>query len=329
VFFERDVPYYAGTRDYPEIPGGHLVLYPDWPSVRSEATAALRDADVGIVTSYCTDGIAAGELVLCAPRALAIFYDLDTPITLSRLASGEDLPYIGPRGLADFDLVLSYTGGGALAALQSRLGARRVAQLYGHVDPEQHYPSEIRPHYRAHLSYLGTYSDDRQAGLEGLFVAPARQRPHGRFLIAGAQYPQDFPWTTNVYFVRHLPPTEHPAFFCSSRLTLNVTRAAMAAMGWCPSGRLFEAAACGTPILSDCWEGLDRFFTPGCEILAARTTEDALRALDCDDSELARIGAAARERVLAEHTSERRAGELIAALEAARGFRDTGALMEA
>lgn len=329
VFLERDVPYYAAARDYPEIPGGRLVLYPDWASVRSTAAAALRDADVGIVTSYCADGIAAGEIVLCAPRALAVFYDLDTPVTLSRIASGEDLPYIGPRGLADFDLVLSYTGGGTLAALQSRLGARRVAPLYGHVDPEQHYPGEGRPHYRADLSYLGTYSDDRQAALEGLFIAPARQRPHGRFLIAGAQYPQDFPWTSNVYFVRHLPPCEHSAFFCSSRLTLNVTRTAMAAMGWCPSGRLFEAAACGTPILSDCWEGLDRFFTPGYEILAARTPEDALSALDCDDAELARMGAAARERVLAEHTSERRATELIAALDAVRRPRDAGALMEA
>jgi spore maturation protein CgeB len=257
-------------------------------------------------------------LLFTTCRGLSAFYDLDTPVTLSRIASGEALPYIGPRGLCDFDLVLSYTGGTALDALRARLGARRVAPLYGHVDPEQHCPGASQPHYRADLSYLGTYSPDRQTGLEALFVVPARRRPQQRFLIGGAQYPQDFPWSPNVHFVRHLPPSEHPAFFCSSRLTLNVTRAAMAEMGWCPSGRLFEAAACGTPVLTDCWDGLAHFFTPGTEIIAARRDNDALAALDCDDAELARIGRAARERTLSEHTSERRADELITALEAAR-----------
>jgi spore maturation protein CgeB len=315
VFIERDAPYYASTRDYHDVPGGRLVLYPDWDSVRDTARHELRDADVAIVTSYCPDGTAAADLLLSCCRGLRVFYDLDTPVTLSRIASGEALSYIGPHGLCDFDLVLSYTGGAALDALRTRLGARRVAPLYGHVDPEQHYLGASQPHYRADLSYLGTYSPDRQAGLKALFVAPARRRPQRRFLIGGAQYPQDFPWSPNVYFVRHLPPSEHPAFFCSSRLTLNVTRAAMAEMGWCPSGRLFEAAACGTPVLTDCWEGLDHFFTPGTEVIAACRGDDALAALDCDDAELARIGRAARDRTLSEHTSERRADELIAALE--------------
>jgi spore maturation protein CgeB len=142
--------------------------------------------------------------------------------------------------------------------------------------------------------------------------------PERRFLIAGALYPHDFPWAKNIYFVRHLPPGEHPAFFSSSRLTLNVTRAAMAEMGWCPSGRLFEAAACGAPILSDQWEGLDSFFTPGEEILVAETTAHTLAALDLEDRELKRIGANARERVLAEHSSARRAEDLLAALAEAR-----------
>jgi spore maturation protein CgeB len=317
VFLERDVPYYADTRDYFDIPRGRLVLYRDWEDVRGEARAELRDADVAMVTSYCPDGIAAAELVLDA-RATRVFYDLDTPVTLLRLAHGESLPYIGARGLRDFDLVLSYAGGGALDALADRLAARRVAPLYGHVDPDVHRPAVAQTHYRADLSYLGTYSADRQRGVERLLIEPARSRPHARFLIGGAQYPQNFPWTSNIYFVRHLPPIEHPAFFCSSRLTLNVTRAAMAEMGWCPSGRLFEAAACGTPVLSDTWDGLDAFFAPGQEILPAATTEDALAAVDLTDAELLRIGRAARERALAEHTSEHRATELMTILDSAR-----------
>lgn len=150
-----------------------------------------------------------------------------------------------------------------------------------------------------------------------LFVGPAGALPDRRFVIGGAQYPANFPWAANIYFVRHLPPAEHPAFFCSSHLTLNVTRKAMAEMGWCPSGRLFEAAACGTPILSDWWEGLDAFFSPGREILIARTTDEAVSALELGDGELARIAGAARSRVLEEHSADRRVDDLEAALDAA------------
>ena len=318
AFFEHDVPYYATTRDLFEVPGGELVLYADWDEIVPRARRELADADAALVTSYCPHGIAATELVLEAPGALRVFYDLDTPVTLSRLSKGETTSYIGPRGLVGFDLVLSYTGGAALAELEIRLGARRVAPLYGHVDPEVHRPVGPVEHYRADLSYLGTYAADRQAALEALFVEPARRRPGQRFLIGGAQYPQDFPWCPNIYFVRHLPPVEHPAFFGSSRLTLNVTRRAMAEMGWCPSGRLFEAAACGVPILSDGWPGLDEFFTPGREILVAHGTEDAVDALDLPDAELRRIARDARERTLAEHTSDCRAGDFEAALERVR-----------
>jgi spore maturation protein CgeB len=318
VFFEHDVPYYAMSRDLHEVPGGDLVLYPGWDSVQARASRELADADVAMVTSYCPHGLEATDLVLAASRPLRVFYDLDTPVTLSRLASGETTSYIGPRGLADFDLVLSYTGGAALDALRERLGARRVAPLYGHVDPQVHRPMEPREHYRADLSYLGTYSADRQQAVMALMIDPACRSPARQFLIGGAQYPQDFPWCPNLFFVRHLPPSEHPAFFSSSRLTLNVTRRPMAELGWCPSGRLFEAAACGTAIISDVWEGLDAFFTPGQEIFAAKDTETVLAALDLTDAEIRRVAEAARERVLAEHTSEHRSRELISVLEGVR-----------
>jgi spore maturation protein CgeB len=313
VFFERDVPYYAFNRDLRELPGTELVLYPEWPENRAKREAA--DADAAMVTSYCPDGAAASGLVLSGPGT-SVFYDLDTPVTLDRLKAGQEVPYLPPDGLGGFDLVLSYTGGEALTALRERLGARRVAPLYGSVDPESHCPGAPNPDYQADLSYLGTYAADRQEALERLFLEPARRLPDKRFVLAGAQYPMDFPWGPNVWFVRHLPPCDHPAFYGSSPLTLNVTRAAMARMGWCPSGRLFEAAACGTACLSDTWAGLEDFFEPGREILTAETTEEAIEALTRPKEEIARIGRAARERALDEHTADHRARQLLDMLDA-------------
>ena len=308
TFFEHDTPYYAMNRDtYPQY--GETILYEDWEQIRRDAARAVADADVAIVSSYCPDGIAAGALVCDSARAVSVFYDLDAPVTLAKLARGESTTYIGPRKLADFDLVLSFTGGPVLDALRDQLGARRVAPLYGHVDPDQHHRTAADRQYTSDFSYLGTYAADRQNALSTLFVEAARLRPHNKLMIAGAQYPLDFPWTDNIYFVRHLPPSEHSAFFSSSALTLNITRADMAANGWCPSGRLFEAAACATPIVSDWFDGLDHFLAPGSETLVVRTTDDALAALDLDDAAKRRIGHAARDRVLAEHTSAARLSE--------------------
>ena len=315
VFFEKDVPYYATTRDLWALPHAELVLYPSWEDALPRARRELADADAAMVTSYCPDGIAAAELVAEEGRGVSVFYDMDTPVTLDALRGGASLAYVGPRGLADFDLVLSFTGGEALAQLRSVLSARRVAPLYGHVDPEVHRPAPPLERDRADLSYLGTYAADRQPALQALFLEPARRMPGRRFLIGGVQYPRDFPWTPNTFFRRHLPPGDHPAFFCSSSLTLNVTRRAMAEMGFCPSGRLFEAAACGVPVLTDAWEGLDAFFAPGEEILVARTTEEAMETIAAPCERLERIARAARERTLAEHTSDRRAEELERLLE--------------
>ena len=326
VFFERDVPYYAGARDVMALPGGELVLYRSWSEASARVAREIRGADCTIVTSYCPDALAAATLVRELRPPISVFYDLDTPVTLSRLAQGEQVDYIGERGLADFDLVLSYTGGHALDLLRECLGARRVAPLYGHVDPDVHRRVTPASHYTADLSYLGTYAADRQTALEALLVEPARRRSEHRFLIGGAQYPQDFPWAPNIYFVRHVPPSDHAAFYSSSRLTLNVTRAAMARLGWCPSGRLFEAAACGTAVLSDAWDGLSAFFVPGEEILVARSAEDVTAALDLTYSEVARIAIAARERTLAEHTSAARARELLQLLEGVRRRAETEAM---
>jgi len=317
VFFERDVPYYSATRDLFELPGGELILYNDWRNAMPLAIRHLCDAEVAMVTSYCPDAVDASELVLAAP-AEAVFYDLDTPVPLAHLQAGETVPYIPPGGLGEFDLVLSYTGGGSLDELRTRLGARRVAPLYGSVDPEVHRPWPPDPRYQADLGYLGTYAEDRDPVLRALFVEPAARLPQQKFIIAGSMYDHTFPWRSNIFFCNHLPPADHPAFYCSTRLTLNVTRRAMAQTGYCPSGRLFEAAACGAAVLSDYWQGIEQFFQPGSEILLARNTDDAIAALQRSPGDLTRIAKAARERTLAEHTAAVRALELEKILEAAR-----------
>ena len=319
TFFEKDVQYYRDARDLSTLPGGGtLRFYEDLDGIRLQAERELDEADVAIVTSYCPEGSAVAEMLLSSRAGLKVFYDLDTPVTLRSLECGSRPEYLPAGGLAGFDLVLSYTGGRALTELQQRLGARVVAPLYGWVDPQQHYPVPAQDHYRCNLSYLGTYAADRQSALDRLFLQPARRLPGCTFLIGGAQYPAEFPWTSNLYFHRHVPPATHPAFFSSSEWTLNITRNAMADYGFCPSGRLFEAACCGTPVLSDRWEGLETFLTPGEQLLLVDTSDDVVDALELSHAERNRIAQQARDRVLVEHTAEARARTLEALLEQAR-----------
>jgi spore maturation protein CgeB len=316
TFFERDVPYYATHRDLVWPATYKLLLYPNWADADSLVKCAVREADVAIVTSYCPDAIEASDLIL-ESGALKVFYDLDTAVTLDKLRNDGAVAYVPSYGLGGFDLVLSYVGGHALDDLRKLLGAKRVAPLYGSVDPAVHKPVTPSEHYGSDFSYLGTYAADRQLSLEKLFLEPAHRLPKNRFMLGGAQYPADFPWNENVWFVRHVPPSEHPAFYCSSRATLNVTRAPMADIGYCPSGRLFEAAACETPVISDSWQGLEEFFEPGKELLVASSSSDVVDALSLAPEELRRIGKAARERVLNAHTADHRSRELVHLLEAA------------
>jgi spore maturation protein CgeB len=317
IFFERDLPEYARYRDLQGLSGGELILYPTWAKVRRQAEQHLTEADAAIVTSSCPDAIAASKEVLSSPARVRCFYDLDTGVTLDPTRTEELPEYIPARGLVDFDLVLSYTGGQALAELKTRLGARHVAPLYGCVDPEIYHPASSEERFRCDFSYLGAYSADRRTALEDLFLEPARRRPDLRFAIAGSEYPGDFPWQENLHFKSHLSPPEHAAFYSSSRLTLSLARRPAAELGYCPSARMFEAAACGVPILSDEWDGLDYFFEPGRDILVARTTGHVMDALAMGSEGLARIARAGRQRALASHTAARRALELENILEAA------------
>lgn len=318
-FFERDTPYYAAHRDASTFPFAHLHLYSNWTDVLATLEAQLRNADAAMVTSYCADGVNASELLAQLNIPKRIFYDMDTPVTLSRLDRGETVDYLPAEGLGGFDLVLSYTGGEALTQLRNRLHARQVAALYGWVDPEIHHPVHPAAEYEADLSYLGTFAADRQRALEQFLLHPAQQLPQKKFVVGGAMYSQVEQWPKNVAYRAHVPPPEHPAFYCASHLTLNITRGTMAAMGYCPSGRLFEAAACGTPVLSDWWTGLDEFFQPGEEILIANSTSEAVAAIQEDAGILKRIGARAKQRALDCHTAEIRARQLVDLIESASG----------
>lgn len=311
TFYERDVPYYANTRDLWELgEGARLRLYSSFDDIREQARRDLQDADLAMCTSFCPDGPAACDLVLESDAAVRAFYDMDTPVTLDKLRASEQVSYLPTQGFGDFDLVLSYTGGRALEELRERLGARNVAALYGWVDPERYLPVVPVERFRATLSYLGTYAEDRQRTLTELFLRPAAMLPEERFVIGGAQYPAEFPWSANIFFTQHLEPSQHPSFFCSSRATLNVTRRAMAEYGYCPSGRLFEAAACGVPLVSDTWEGLESFFDAGDQIFIAQKAQDVLDVLARTDEELRRVAHRARERTLEQNTAECRVMEL-------------------
>ena len=314
LFLERDVPWYAQNRDLPQPPYGRTVLYPDLKTLQRDHADAVGEADLVIVGSYVPDGVAVGDWVQSQASGLPAFYDIDTPVTLARLERG-DTEYLAPRQIAGYGLYLSFTGGPTLTRLERDYGSPAARVLYCSFDPELYYPDASEPTWD--FGYMGTYSDDRQPTVDALLLAPARAWPQGRFAVAGPQYPQAIVWPANVQYMPHLPPAEHRAVYNRQRFTLNVTRADMIAAGWSPSVRLFEAAACGTPIISDRWVGIESLFVPGEEIFLADSGDEVLRLLrDLPEDERRRVGERARQRVLAEHTAAHRAAELEAHVQA-------------
>lgn len=326
VFYEKDVEYYYWRRDFTACDYCDLVLYPEWEAVRRRALADAAGSDVVMVGSYCAEGARIGEEILALPGPLHVFYDLDTPVTLEKLQSG-GVAYLAAEQIPAYDLYLSFTGGAILRDLENVWGARRARPLYGCVDPEVHARVPGRGEFQCRLSYMGTHSGDRQHKLEQLFLAPARRHPEERFVLAGSLYPPGWNWPANVARFDHVAPADHPVLYSSSRATLNITRDAMARTGYCPSGRFFEAAACGAPILSDWWEGLDEFFGPE-EILVVRSPEDVIAALNRGDGELGGMAERARRRTLEEHSGQRRAWQLIHYLEETAAVRNSRSSVE-
>lgn len=312
LFLERDVPWYAAHRDLPNPDFCELGLYADLSELESRWAGEIAEADAVIVGSYVPEGVAVAHLVAAHARGAKAFYDIDTPVTLAKLMRADE-EYVDREAIGLFDLYLSFTGGPTLDRLEREFGARRAQALYCSVDEERYRPQPVP--MRWDLGYLGTYSDDRQPTLERLLIEPARALPEKRFVVAGPQYPADIDWPANVERIEHLPPAEHAAFYCAQRFTLNVTRADMIEAGWSPSVRLFEAAACGTPIISDRWQGLETLF-PGGAIVHAQDAADVTAALAVPEAQRRQMAQAARDIALAAHTSRIRAGELVNALSA-------------
>ncbi len=302
-FLERDVPWYAGHRDLADPDWCTLCFYQDVDDL-ARFTPEIAGADAVIIGSYVPDGVAVAHFVQ-EVAGFTAFYDIDTPVTLAKLERG-DFEYLSPDVIPGYDLYLSFTGGPTLDLIERRYGSPAARALYCSVDAEVYRPLDGAK--RWDLSYLGTYSPDRQPTLERLLVEPARALPHLRFVVAGPQYPPGIDWPANVERIDHAPPASHAEFYSASRFTLNVTRADMIAAGWSPSVRLFEAAACATPVISDRWDGLDRIFAPDREIILADTAADVVATLRREDGD--DIGRVARTRVLASHTADIRAGEL-------------------
>lgn len=308
MFLERDAPWYADNRDMPKPPFGQTVLYSGLEELQDRFAAKIRSADLVIVGSYVPQGVEAGNWVTRTAGGATAFYDIDTPVTLAKLARG-DYEYLHPELIPRYDAYFSFTGGPTLRRLERHFGSPMARPLYCSFDPELYFPEEVEP--RWDLGYMGTYSDDRQPTVDRLLTEPARRWKDGRFVVAGPQYPEGIRWPRNFKRFQHLEPKKHRRFYNQQRFTLNVTRADMIAAGWSPSVRLFEAAACGTPIVSDSWPGLETIFKIGEEILIARTSTQVLQYLqDVPEPERRSLGERARKRVMAEHTAAHRAREL-------------------
>ena len=316
LFLERDAPWYAGAhRDLPEPDFCDFALYTSLADLKLWRDTVERAGAV-MVGSYVPEGVAVGRWAQRTARGVVAFYDIDTPVTLAKLERGDE-EYLSPELIPGYDLYLSFTGGPTLEVLENHYGSPAARPMYCSVDAEAYQPSDTPS--RWDLSYLGTYSADRQPTLETLLIEPARRAPHLRFAVAGPQYPSGIDWPGNVERLEHVPPAGHPAFYASSRFTLNVTRGDMIRAGFSPSVRLFEAAACACPIISDVWQGLNTLFEPGREILLADSAKPVLEALTALAEPARRaIGDAGRARVLAAHTADHRAAELDGLLQQAR-----------
>jgi spore maturation protein CgeB len=307
TFLERDVPWYRDHRDLTKPSAWTVELYQSLKDIPSRFGKLLRDADLVIIGSYVPDGVAISEWVTTHARGLTAFYDIDTPVTLAKLEEGLD--YLSAAMIPRFDLYLSFTGGPVPGMIEQSYGSPLARVLYCSADTDIYAPQRVEPRWA--LGYLGTYSDDRQPLLEQLLLSPARTLTSEQFVVAGAQYPGDVVWPANVARIEHLTPKHHALFYGEQRFTLNVTRTDMRALGFSPSVRLFEAAACGTPVISDRWPGIETVFEPSKEILLASNPRDVLEILrDMPEQRRRTIADNARRRVLADHTSDHRARQL-------------------
>jgi spore maturation protein CgeB len=307
TFLERDVPWYRGHRDLTKPSNWTVKLYQSLQDIPRRYTSLIRDANLVILGSYVPDGIAIAEWVTAHAQGVTAFYDIDTPVTLAGLDHG--LEYLSAAMIPRFDLYLSFSGGPVPGMIEDAYGSPMARVLYCSADPDLYRPHPVKQHWS--LGYLGTYSDDRQPSLERLLLAPAMMLADHQFVVAGSRYPEHLVWPDNVSRIEHLSQHQHPPFYSRQRFTLNLTRADMRALGFSPSVRLFEAAACGTPVISDRWPGIETIFEPGSEILLVSDAREVSQILrDIPEERRLAIADKARRRILADHTPDHRARQL-------------------
>ncbi|MGY3604396.1 MULTISPECIES: CgeB family protein [unclassified Bradyrhizobium] len=307
TFLERDAPWYRDHRDLAKPSTWTVKLYQSLPELARRFGKLIRDANLVIIGSYVPDGIAISEWVTTHARGITAFYDIDTPVTLAGLDRG--LGYISGAMIPRFDLYLSFSGGPVPKMIEDDFGSPLARVLYCSADTSLYRPREAQIKWS--LGYLGTYSEDRQPLLERLLLAPAGILPDQRFAVAGSQYPEHLAWRENVERIEHLAPTLHAQFYSEQRFALNATRADMRTLGFSPSVRLFEAAACGTPVISDRWPGIETIFMPSMEILLVSETREVVQILrEMPEERRRTIAENARRRILADHTPEHRARQL-------------------
>jgi spore maturation protein CgeB len=315
TFLEPDWLERQRHRDIPDPDWAKVVVWPPTEAGRATALATAASAELVVKASgvglYDRE-LEAEVLALKGPGRLVVFWDVDAPATLARLEEAPDDP-LRPL-IRQFDLIFTYGGGRAVVDRYLGLGAAACVPIYNGLDPTTHYPVERSPDFAADLAFLGNRLPDREARVDAFFVDPARHLPTRRFLLGGSGWdPTILP--PNVEVRGHVATVDHNRFNCSPLAVLNVTRESMARCGWSPATRVFEAAGGGACLITDAWQGVEAFFEPGREILIARNGEEvAAHLAGLDEGRARAIGAAARRRALDQHSYDRRAALVDAAL---------------
>ncbi|HEX3246742.1 MAG TPA: glycosyltransferase [Chloroflexota bacterium] len=313
VFVEPDIYDRQAHRDLLEDPPyAEVRVCKDWDDLSRELSQA-EDADV---IAKCS-GVGAWDLELArgvlgmkSPKNLAVFWDVDAPETL-RSCTGQPVDKKnGFRALVPyFDLILLYGGGPPAQQGYAALGARAAYPIYNAVDPDEYYPVPSQAECSADLLFIGHRLPDREERVRRLFVRAAELAPEQRFVLGGAGW-DGLPLPSNVRWIDHVPTADHRSWNSSARFVLNINREAMAAVGYSPPTRVFEAAGCACCVITDEWPGLAQFFEPGKEILVANSAERIVSHLRAMPAQAPSIGQAARKRVLRDHTYDMRAALL-------------------
>ncbi len=311
TFFEPDAYDRQKHRDIPDPEWARIVVYnaENREEVGRHLKAsegldvAVKASGVGVLDEFLEERVSDMPAAVCR-----VFWDVDAPATLERLTANRNDAF--HQALPRYDLVFTYGGGKRVTDEYQRTGARECIAIYNAFDPDVHFPVQPDPRFAGDLSFLGNRLPDREARVEEFFLRAAQRTPDRRFLLGGSGW-ADKPVTPNVSYVGHVYTDDHNAFNCSAQMVLNISRESMARYGFSPATRVFEAAGAAACLITDAWEGIESFLEPDKEVLIAHTGEDVARLTrDLSQDRARSIGEAARNRVLAGHTYERR-GKLV------------------